>query len=97
MRLPSGEPAERIWRAAIDAVAAEAEGLLRAIADAAGPHRRIVVTGGWSHDEAVRASKSRLGAVEAPRVVEAGARGAALLAGVAAGIYASVDELPPVR
>jgi sugar (pentulose or hexulose) kinase len=97
VRLPSGEPAERIWRAAIDAVAAEAEDLLRAIADVAGPHRRIVVTGGWSHDEAVRASKSRLGAVEAPSVVEAGARGAALLAGVAAGIYASVDELPSVR
>jgi sugar (pentulose or hexulose) kinase len=97
VRLPTGEPAERIWRAAIDAVAAEVEGLLRATADVAGPHRRIVVTGGWARDEAVRASKSGLGAVEAPRVVEAGARGAALLAGVAAGIYTSVDELPSVR
>jgi sugar (pentulose or hexulose) kinase len=94
VRLPTREPADRIWRAAIDAVTSEAEDLLRAIADVAGPHRRIVVTGGWSHDEAVRASKSALGAVEAPRVVEAGARGAALMAGVAAGIYASVDELP---
>ena len=73
MHLPSGEPAERIWRAAIDAVTIEAEGLLRSIADVAGPHRRIVFTGGWSHDEAVRASKSSLGAVEAPSVVEAGA------------------------
>ena len=73
---------------------AQAEDLLRAIANVAGPHRRIVVTGGWSHDDAVRASKSSLGAVEAPRVVEAGARGAALMGGVAAGIYAGVDELP---
>jgi sugar (pentulose or hexulose) kinase len=97
VHLPSGEPAERIWRAAIDAVTIEAEALLRSIADVAGPHRRIVFTGGWSHDEAVRASKSSLGAVEAPSVVEAGARGAALMAGVAAGIYASVDELPSVR
>jgi sugar (pentulose or hexulose) kinase len=97
VRLPAGEPAERIWRAAIDAVTIEAEALLRSIADVAGPHRRIVFTGGWSHDEAVRASKSSLGAVEAPSVVEAGARGAALMAGVAAGIYASVDELPSVR
>ena len=97
VRLPAGEPAERIWRAAIDAVTSEAEDLLQAIADVAGPHRRIVVTGGWSHDEAVRASKSGLGVVEAPSVVEAGARGAALMAGVAAGIYASVDDLPSVR
>jgi sugar (pentulose or hexulose) kinase len=96
VRLPARVPAERIWRAAIDAVAVEAERLLRTIADVAGPHRRIVVTGGWSRDEAVRASKAGLGAVEAPRVVEAGARGAALMAGVAAGIYANVDELVSV-
>jgi sugar (pentulose or hexulose) kinase len=97
LRLPAGVPAERIWRAAIEAVAAEVDALLRATEEVAGPHRRIVVTGGWARDEAVRASKARLGAVEAPPVVEAGARGAALLAGVAAGLFASVDDLPPVR
>ena len=96
LRLPAGVPAERIWRGAIDAVAAEVDSLLRAIEEVAGPHRRIVVTGGWARDEAVRASKARLGAVEAPPVVEAGARGAALLAGVAAGLFASVDDLPSV-
>jgi sugar (pentulose or hexulose) kinase len=97
LRLPDGVPPERIWRAAIDTVAAEVDALLAATEAVAGPHRRIVVTGGWARDDAVRASKSRLGAVEAPGVVEAGARGAALLAGVAAGLFASVDELPPVR
>ncbi len=97
LRLPDGVPAERIWRAATDAVATEVDALLRATAEVAGPHRRIVVTGGWARDEAVRASKARFGAVEAPPVVEAGARGAALMAGVAAGLYASVDELPSVR
>ena len=91
MRLPTGEPAERIWRAAIDAVTSEAEGLLRAIADVAGPHRRIVVTGGWSHDEAVRASKSSLGAVEASRRRARRPR-RGVDGRVAAGIYASVDE-----
>ena len=96
LRLPDGVPPERIWRGAIDAVAAEVDSLLRAIEEVAGPHRRIVVTGGWARDEAVRASKTRLGAVEAPPVVEAGARGAALLAGVAAGLFASVDDLPSV-
>jgi glycerol kinase len=90
-------PAELVWRGAIDTVAAEVDSLLRAIEEVAGPHRRIVVTGGWARDEVVRAAKARLGAVEAPSVVEAGARGAALLAGVAAGFFASADDLPSVR
>jgi sugar (pentulose or hexulose) kinase len=97
LRLPSGIPPARIWRAAVDAVTAEVDSLLRATEEVAGPHRRIVVTGGWARDEAVRASKARLGAVEALPVVEAGARGAALLGGVAAGLFASVDDLPAVR
>ncbi|MEA2271047.1 MAG: hypothetical protein QOC64_3657, partial [Solirubrobacteraceae bacterium] len=62
----------------------------------AGPRRKVVVTGGWSRDEAVMATKARLGGVQAPPVIEAGARGAALLAGVAAGVFESADALPPV-
>jgi sugar (pentulose or hexulose) kinase len=54
----------------------------------------VVVTGGWARDAAVLDAKRRLGAVEAPPVVEAGCRGAALLAGVAAGLFASADDLP---
>ena len=54
------------------------------------------MTGGWSRDEAVMRSKNALGAVEAPPVTEAGARGAALIAGVAAGVFAGVDDLPPI-
>ena len=54
------------------------------------------MTGGWARDPAVMATKQRLGASAAPAVVEAGCRGAALLAGVAAGVYASADELPAV-
>jgi sugar (pentulose or hexulose) kinase len=96
LHLPDGFTAGSIWRAAVDTVAAEVGAVLQAIEQVAGPSRRIVVTGGWAHDEAVRASKARLGAVETPPVVEAGARGAALLAGVAAGIFASADDLPSV-
>lgn len=95
-RLPPGEAPERIWRAALDTVAGEVEAILAHIDDVAGPRRKVVVTGGWSRDEAVMATKARLGAVEAPPVVEAGARGAALLAGVAAGLFASADALPAV-
>ena len=87
---------ERIWRGAIDAVGAEVEAVLAHIETVAGPRRKVVVVGGWARDEAVLASKLSLGTVEAPPVAEAGARGAALLGGVAAGVFESVDTLPPI-
>ena len=95
VRLPDAEPAA-VWRAAIDAVAREVRGADR-------PHRRgrRAAHQGRRHrrlgaDAAVFDAKRRLGAIEAPPVVEAGCRGAALLAGVAAGLFASADELPAV-
>jgi sugar (pentulose or hexulose) kinase len=96
VRLPDGVPPERVWRAAIDAATAEAEARLGLIDDVAGPRRKVVVTGGWARDEAIRRAKARLGNVEMPAVVEAGCRGAALLAGVAAGLFESADALPPI-
>jgi sugar (pentulose or hexulose) kinase len=95
-RLPAGLAPERIWRGAIEAVAAEVESVLAHIDDVAGERRRLVVTGGWARDGAVLASKAHLGAVEVPPVVEAGARGAALLAGVAVGVFEGVDALPSI-
>ena len=96
LHLPQAPPAA-IWRAAIDTVAAEVERNIAQIDAIAGPHTKVVVTGGWARDRAVREAKRRLGAIETPAVVEAGCRGAALLAGVAAGVYPSADELPAVR
>jgi len=88
---------ERVWRAALDVAAAEIEEQLARIDAVAGPRRRVVVTGGWARDEAVLATKAaRIGPFERPPVVEAGARGAALLAGVAAGLFESADALPPI-
>jgi sugar (pentulose or hexulose) kinase len=95
-RLPTGVESELIWRGAIDAVAAEVEAVLAHIDAVAGERRRVVVTGGWARDEAVLASKTRLGAVEAVPIAEAGARGAALLGGVAAGVFHDVDSLPSI-
>ena len=95
-QLPTGVSPDRIWRGAIDAVGAEVEAVLAHIETVAGPRRKVVVVGGWARDEAVLASKLSLGTVEAPPVAEAGARGAALLGGVAAGIFESVDTLPPI-
>jgi sugar (pentulose or hexulose) kinase len=96
VRLPGDVAPERIWRATLDAAAAEVEARLAQIDAVAGPRRRLVVTGGWARDEAVLAAKARLGAFETPAVVEAGCRGAALIAGVAAGLFESVDALPPI-
>ena len=86
-----------VWRAALEAVARQGADVLATIEAVAGPTRRLVVTGGWARDPAFRAVKeATLGAFEHPPVVEAGARGAALLAGCAAGLYGGVDELPAV-
>jgi sugar (pentulose or hexulose) kinase len=95
VRLPHAAPAA-VWRAAIDTVAREVSELIAQIDEVAGPHTKVVVTGGWARDAAVFDAKRRLGAIEAPPVAEAGCRGAALLSGVAAGLYASADDLPPV-
>jgi sugar (pentulose or hexulose) kinase len=95
LTLPDAEPTA-VWRAAVDAVARGAHERIANIDAVAGPHTRVVVTGGWARDAAVVDAKRRLGAIDVPPVVEAGCRGAALLAGVAAGLYPSADELPAV-
>ena len=94
--LPAGVAPELVWRGAIDTVEAEVAAMLDRIESVAGPHGKVVVTGGWARDRAILDAKARLGAVEAPPVAEAGARGAALLGGVAAGLFPSVDDLPPI-
>ena len=54
--------------------------------------------GGWARSPVVRAVKRELlGPFEEPDVTEAGARGAALIAGIAAGMLKGFDDLPPVR
>jgi len=84
-----------VWRAALEATQEHAAKIKQTIELVAGPSSRHVVAGGWAHDDAYLAVKrEHLGAFERPAVVEAGARGAALLAAIAAGSYESVDELP---
>ena len=95
VRLPDAAPAA-VWRGAIDTVTREVQALIAHIDEVAGPHTKVVVTGGWARDPAVFAAKRRFGAIEAPPVVEAGCRGAALLSGVAAGLFPSADDLPAV-
>ncbi len=87
-------PAE-VWRAVVDAATDQAAALHQAMAAVAGPHRRLVVTGGWSNSQAFLAAKLRaFGPYERSAVVEAGARGAATFAGRAAGLFTATQTFP---
>jgi sugar (pentulose or hexulose) kinase len=93
--IPQGaEPAE-LWRAALEALAARGAAMLQTLEGLVGAAERIVVSGGGVRSEAARVTRrAAIGAFERPPVEEAAARGAALLAGCAAGVFGSVDELP---
>jgi sugar (pentulose or hexulose) kinase len=83
------------WRAAQQTALTEATRMQRLVTDATGEHGRVVMTGGWAHSEAMVAlRREAFGAVHRSPAIEAGARGAALLAGCAAGVFASPLELP---
>jgi sugar (pentulose or hexulose) kinase len=85
----------RVWRAALSAAVEAGRDIHDAMTRASGAHQDLVVTGGWAHSTGVLALKRRaLGALRLPQVGEAGARGAALLAGSAAGVYATPADYP---
>src|SRR3954454_4987150 len=84
-----------VWRAATEAVTRQLRELSDVIAAAAGPRGQLVVTGGWSNSTALMAAKaSALGSLWRTATTEAGARGAALLGGLAHGVYATYSEMP---
>jgi sugar (pentulose or hexulose) kinase len=86
-----------LWRAALEAVTEQAEQVHSAMSTVVGDHQALVVTGGWSRSQALLAVKRRvLGPLRNPAVSEAGARGAALLAGMAAGLYAGPAQFPAI-
>jgi glycerol kinase len=61
---------------------------------AGSPAQRLVVTGGWAAGEAAQAVKrARLGPFERSPTIFTGARGAALAAGRAAGMW-TIDDAP---
>jgi sugar (pentulose or hexulose) kinase len=82
------------YRAALEAVGAAGADVLDRMAAVAGPLERLVVTGGWAAGEAGRAVKQAwLGPFEHSAAISTGARGAALAAGRAAGMW-TVDDAP---
>ena len=88
---PGMSPAH-VWRAALEAGADLSAATLARSDAVGGPRKRIVATGGGVRGAGARAVKEeRLGPIEWSPVQEATARGAAVLAGVAAGLHASAD------
>jgi sugar (pentulose or hexulose) kinase len=76
-----------VWRAALESTGRAASGILERMAGVAGPHRRIVMAGGWADGPAAQAvTEAHLGEFELSDAVYMGARGAALTAGRAAGL-----------
>jgi sugar (pentulose or hexulose) kinase len=83
------------YRAVLEAIGAAGATVLDRMAAAAGsPASRLVVTGGWAEGEAAQAVKrAHLGAFERSATIFTGARGAALAAGRAAGMW-TIDDAP---
>jgi sugar (pentulose or hexulose) kinase len=78
-----------VWRAALTAACCSAASILERMERVAGPRSRLVVAGGWAEGAAARALKeATLGPFSATDAAYAGARGAALTAGSAAGLVA---------
>jgi sugar (pentulose or hexulose) kinase len=86
---------EQLWRAALEALAERGCAVLNTLEELVGAAERIVVAGGGARSEAARrARRAVFGAFDYPPVVEAAARGAALFAGCAAGVFEGIDQLP---
>jgi hypothetical protein len=86
-----------VWRAVVDAITTDAVALHDAMATVAGPHRELVVTGGWSNSAALRQAKQRgFGPYTRSGVQQAGARGAAAFGARAAGLFRPDQNFPAV-
>ena len=86
---------EGLWRAATEAIASHGVDVLARMEEIAGPWERVVIVGGWCREGALlRAKEELVGPLVRPPVTEPGARGAALLAGVAAGLYPGAVTVP---
>lgn len=91
---PGADPGQ-VWRAATNAVTVQARTLDAILDDASGPRRDLVVAGGWTNSAMLMAAKAEaFGPLRTVATREAGARGAAFLAGLAHGTYASYADIP---
>lgn len=90
----STEPA-RMWRDAVAAAVAGSRRLLDGLERLGGPVEEVRVSGGWSRNTLLRQLKQEVfPPLCFPLVDEGGIRGAALLAGLAAGMFAGATDFP---
>jgi sugar (pentulose or hexulose) kinase len=93
--LPRDRPHEHVWRSVLESLAGRGRSVLTTIERVSGPIPGLAVTGGVARGRAFREIKHRLVApFVIPSVQEAGARGAALLGGCAAGLYPDATGIP---
>jgi hypothetical protein len=92
--LPGSDPGQ-VWLAATRAVTEQARSLSDSLDRASGSRHELVVAGGWTNSAAVMAAKAAaFGQLRRATTTEAGARGAAFLAGLARGTYSSYRDMP---
>lgn len=93
--LAQGFSAAMIWAGAVRDLASRSTQLLTRMAAELGPHEQVTIGGGWARNPSVVAEKRRqLGEITVSTLPEAGATGAALLAGVAAEILERPETDP---
>jgi len=91
----SREAARTLWWAAVECSAVRGRTTLREIHRFIPGATRLVSAGGWLGNSGIRATRERiLGPYTVPGVQQAGARGAALLAGLAAELYPTRGDFP---
>jgi sugar (pentulose or hexulose) kinase len=89
-------PAAQEWLTALQVTISRAAASLRGLEEIGGPIAELRISGGWAANPVLRRLKlDAFPNTVSPRVAEAGARGAGLLAGKAAGVFGSVDAFPP--
>jgi sugar (pentulose or hexulose) kinase len=86
---------EHLWRAALQSAVDAGSRMHERMETATGHNESTIAAGGWAQDAAFMALKrERLGDVRVTEAPEAGARGSALVAACAAGIYSGLADLP---
>lgn len=89
-------PAARQWHAALTASMSRVAQSLDRLERLGGPVAEVRISGGWAANPVLRRLKAAsFPSPVYPDIAEAGIRGAALLAGLAAGVYPQASAFPP--
>jgi sugar (pentulose or hexulose) kinase len=90
--------AAQAWWTAVSSAVTRSRRTLDGFEELGGPAAEVVMSGGWARNPLLMRLKSEVfPPLSYPLVRQAGTRGAALLAGLAAGVHRDVSELPSPR